>query len=266
MERISTNIINKGQNKMHRLAKLRDVQSLIKMVNIISLSLLFSFFFSKSSFFSFLHSLNFYLSTFPYQLFTHTIDKNCIFLLCNGLLVFLAKYSGLIKTLSLSNNNNNPQDHDDHQSCYYSKNNHNVYSHHHDDQSHLMSSSSSSPTKEVLVVLETIKDDHHDHEDENVVIKEEVKTILEDHKNEEQESEFPVSNNQKEEEEEETSLVQVQEKEEEFSWSEDEDDEEEEELGNGKLSTEELNKKFDEFIRRMKEELRIEAQQHLIMV
>ncbi|KAF4362257.1 hypothetical protein F8388_008141, partial [Cannabis sativa] len=68
------------------------------------------------------------------------------------------------------------------------------------------------------------------------------------------------------EEEEETSLVQVQEKEEEFSWSEeDEDDEEEEELGNGKLSTEELNKKFDEFIRRMKEELRIEAQQHLIM-
>lgn len=37
--------------------------------------------------------------------------------------------------------------------------------------------------------------------------------------------------------------------------------------GNGLLSTEELNRKFDEFIRRMKEEIRIEAQQlHLVMV
>ena len=45
-----------------------------------------------------------------------------------------------------------------------------------------------------------------------------------------------------------------------------EDDEEEEEEGSGTLSTEELNKKFDDFIRRMKEEIRIEAQQQLVMV
>lgn len=32
------------------------------------------------------------------------------------------------------------------------------------------------------------------------------------------------------------------------------------------LSTEELNKKFDDFIRRMKDDLRIEAQQRLVMV
>lgn len=48
---------------------------------------------------------------------------------------------------------------------------------------------------------------------------------------------------------------------------EEEDDEEEETRESmGMLSTEELNKKFDEFIRKMKEELRIEAQQQLIMV
>lgn len=46
-----------------------------------------------------------------------------------------------------------------------------------------------------------------------------------------------------------------------------EEEEEEEELSGSKiLSTEELNKKFDEFIRRMKEEIRIEDQQQLVMV
>lgn len=46
--------------------------------------------------------------------------------------------------------------------------------------------------------------------------------------------------------------------------------EEDVEAGNGMLmsstSTEELNKKFEDFIRRMKEELRIEAQRQPIMV
>lgn len=36
--------------------------------------------------------------------------------------------------------------------------------------------------------------------------------------------------------------------------------------GNRKLSTEELNKKFDDFIKKMKTELRMEAQRQLIMV
>ena len=79
----------------------------------------------------------------------------------------------------------------------------------------------------------------------------------------------------KEEEEEETSSFVLEEKKEqnesvsEFLIEErieEDDDEEEEEEGNGTLSTEELNKKFDDFIRRMKEEIRIEAQQQLVMV
>lgn len=47
---------------------------------------------------------------------------------------------------------------------------------------------------------------------------------------------------------------------------EEEEDEEETRESMEMLSTEELNKKFDEFIRKMKEELRIQAQQQLIMV
>ncbi|KAG8385863.1 hypothetical protein BUALT_Bualt03G0089400 [Buddleja alternifolia] len=39
-----------------------------------------------------------------------------------------------------------------------------------------------------------------------------------------------------------------------------------EEVNDARVSTEELNKKFEEFIRKMKEELRIEAQQQLITV
>ena len=79
---------------------------------------------------------------------------------------------------------------------------------------------------------------------------------------------------EEEEEEEETgSFVLEEKKEQNESVSEflieeriEEDDEEEEEEGSGTLSTEELNKKFDDFIRRMKEEIRIEAQQQLVMV
>lgn len=54
--------------------------------------------------------------------------------------------------------------------------------------------------------------------------------------------------------------------------SEEEEDEEitenttVEEVNDGSVSTEELNQKFEEFIRKMKEEIRVEAQQHLLTV
>lgn len=70
---------------------------------------------------------------------------------------------------------------------------------------------------------------------------------------------------QEEEEEETGSFVLEEKKEQNESVSEFLIEEEEEE-GNGMLSTEELNKKFDDFIRRMKEEIRIEAQKQLVMV
>lgn len=53
--------------------------------------------------------------------------------------------------------------------------------------------------------------------------------------------------------------------------SEEEEDEEitentVEEVTDGSVSTEELNQKFEEFIRKMREEIRVEAQQHLLTV
>uniref|UniRef100_A0A6N2NCT9 DUF4408 domain-containing protein n=1 Tax=Salix viminalis TaxID=40686 RepID=A0A6N2NCT9_SALVM len=73
------------------LSKLKKITQLLLSVSVFSLLL------SHHSLGpSLLHSLCFYLSTVPVQLFTHTLDKNCIFLLCNGLLVFVSKYSGFI--------------------------------------------------------------------------------------------------------------------------------------------------------------------------
>lgn len=88
------------------------------------------------------------------------------------------------------------------------------------------------------------------------------------------EEEFEEQNQKREEEEEEISGVELEE-----DVDDDEEDEgcftdevEEEEEGKGRelevvVSTEELNKKIEEFIRKMKEEMRIEAAQtHLIAV
>jgi len=63
-----------------------------------------SFLFSPSSFLVFLHYFKFYFSTFPSLLFTHNIDKNSMFLLCNGLLVFV----GITKSLSRPSSDDKP--------------------------------------------------------------------------------------------------------------------------------------------------------------
>ncbi|KAB1208731.1 hypothetical protein CJ030_MR6G003672 [Morella rubra] len=63
---------------------------------LLSVSLL-SVIYSHSSFLPFLlHSFHVYISTSPLKLFSHSIDKNYMFLLCNGLLVFIVKISGLV--------------------------------------------------------------------------------------------------------------------------------------------------------------------------
>ncbi|KAJ6949765.1 hypothetical protein NC651_003675 [Populus alba x Populus x berolinensis] len=75
---------------LRALSKLTESPILKKITQFLLSVSVFSFLLSNySSGPSFLHSLYFYLSTVPVQLFTHTLDKNCIFLLCNGLLVFV---------------------------------------------------------------------------------------------------------------------------------------------------------------------------------
>ena len=88
---------------LRALRKLTESRILKKITQFLLSVSVFSLLLSNySSGPSFLHSLYFYLSTVPVQLFTHSLDKNCIFLLCNGLLVFVAKYSGLASSSSKS--------------------------------------------------------------------------------------------------------------------------------------------------------------------
>ena len=177
-----------------------------------------------------------------------------MFLICNGLLVFLANYSGLVRSLSLSSQ----------QDELHFKN-------------FIASYKSESPMPpkklELIAVPESIglvenvaKEEGNEEEYYLINQRETKKEVVEDKEQEE-----------KDQEQEETALEHVAEhKDENKYWlkddflseqeEEEEDEDENEEVGSGEMNTEELNKKFDEFIRRMKEELRIEAQRQLIMV
>lgn len=58
---------------------------------------------SYSLFPSLLHSFHEFSSYFSIKLFTYSSERNYIFLLCNGILVFIIKNSGLISTTNISN-------------------------------------------------------------------------------------------------------------------------------------------------------------------
>ncbi|PQM42082.1 AT-rich interactive domain-containing protein 4B [Prunus yedoensis var. nudiflora] len=197
----------------------------------------------NSSLLSCLHSLNFYFSTFPYQLFTHTIDKNCMFLICNLLLVVLAKCSGLIRSPSPPHRTND-------ETTFKNREGGSGF------ESPMLETEEPAMQKEDVKVESMESAEHVAAEEgqQSEPLINQVETDAEkaaeeykDQKEQKPESEFIVP----EEEEEENGTLA-----------------EEDEDGNGMLSssTEELNKKFEDFIRRMKEELRIEAQRQLIMV
>ncbi|KAL6284237.1 hypothetical protein ACE6H2_015166 [Prunus campanulata] len=198
----------------------------------------------NSSLLSCLHSLNFYFSTFPYQLFTHTIDKNCMFLICNLLLVVLAKCSGLIRSPSPPHRTND-------ETTFKNREGGSGF------ESPMLETEEPAIQKEDVKVESMESAEHVAAEEgqQSEPLINQVETDAEkaaeeykDQKVQKPENEFIVP--EEEEEEENGTLA------------------EEDEDGNGMLSssTEELNKKFEDFIRRMKEELRIEAQRQLIMV
>ncbi|KAF8031707.1 hypothetical protein BT93_D0813 [Corymbia citriodora subsp. variegata] len=89
-----------------------DYQKLSRFTKLLLSISVFSLLFSSSIFLSFLPQLHFHLSTFLLRLFTHSVDKNCIFLLCNGIVVFLTQNLGFIGTKTtrswLSSSNNDP--------------------------------------------------------------------------------------------------------------------------------------------------------------
>ncbi|XP_057464621.1 uncharacterized protein LOC130754429 [Actinidia eriantha] len=227
---------------LHSLIQFITSQSLVKITQLLVSVSVFSIFILYSSWHSFFfHSFKFY-----------SIDKNCSFLICNGILVFLAKTSGLIRFSPSSDLNQQLLEkigdgyEDNLRSTSLETNE--AFLEKEDSLENTM------PLENIAV------EEEEDQEESKFSMERESKEsnlIVED---EEQESPSGLLKITSGDEESEKELGTV-----EFPINEDDDNEEEEE--NMLLSTEELNKKFDEFIRRMKEEIRIGAQQQqLIMV
>ncbi|TYH04775.1 hypothetical protein ES288_A08G032900v1 [Gossypium darwinii] len=160
---------------------------------------------------------------FPFVVsFIHNIDKSYMFLLCNGLLVFLAKFSGSISSSKYNNN---------------------------------------------LSVLDDDDDEDEDipHTVESLVL-DQPKTPL-SQKDEAIENSALMEETAAAEVEIETQNCSLQEEEDEGEkWGLDPLMKNGVFVGESTESTDELNKRFDEFIRKMKEELRVEARQQLVMV
>ncbi|XP_042041373.1 glutamic acid-rich protein-like [Salvia splendens] len=149
-------------------------------------------------------------------------ERKCMFLLCNGILAFLAKNLNL---------NTSARDNFDREDCLFTV----EYDH---------NSSNASEVPEEIEIK--VQDDRASQNAADEIIETEI--VCEDWNEDEDED-------GDEDDEDEDG---------------DEDDEESEPpsvVSDMRVSTEELNKKFDEFIRKMKEEIRIEArQQYLIVV
>ncbi|BAT80602.1 uncharacterized protein HKW66_Vig0253080 [Vigna angularis] len=223
-----------------------------------------SFLFSPSSLLVFLHYFKFYFSTFPSQLFTHNIDKNSMFLLCNGLLVFV----GITKSLSRSSSDDKPSTFvkDDGSQSQFSVT----------GASDLMLEitetvvQSSEPDQHKNAAAEKVKERENCAEEE--VLENVEKIIVVDEGLER--GSCIVLKAEKEELDEETEQLDVSDGEQDKGSEIDyilieesvEEEEEHAEEESSMLSTEELNKKFEDFIRKMKEDLRIEAQRQLVMV
>ncbi|CAG7877719.1 uncharacterized protein LOC103870193 [Brassica rapa] len=168
---------------------------------------------------------NFYLCKLTIQLVTHAVDKMYMFLVCNGLLVFVAKYSGLISSSKPVEESWSSTDQ--------------TFDHRDFD------------SYDATLELEYYSDDHD--RETKTFLAEEVSTqdqeTEEEKEDEDEESDEPLPNNGDLEEE---CDIRAESREEEDNV--------------GMVTEEDINKKFDEFIRKMKEELRLEAKQHLILV
>ncbi|KAJ0249364.1 Uncharacterized protein HA466_0148720 [Hirschfeldia incana] len=170
---------------------------------------------------------NCYLYRFIIQLVTHAVDKNYMFLLCNALLAFVAKCIATSKPVEEGwSKTDKTFDYRDFESY------------------------------DAILELEycTV----HERGSESFLA-EEVST-----KDQETEEEKEDQETEEEKEDQETESGK-----EEGEYDEpltDNGDIEGEEDNVGVVTEEEMNKKFDEFIRKMKEELRIEARRQLIVV
>ncbi|KAJ4730219.1 Transmembrane protein [Melia azedarach] len=198
------------KNHQKTLERFRE-SSFVKMATKFLLSVsVFSVIFSYSSLLPFLlHSFNFSYTAYSKEFLGYSIDKNYMFLLCNGILVFIVKNSGII--------GKSPEEND-----FTAKN-----------------GVRNRDSRREVVKLSEMKES---------ILEEKLVEGAEDTENV-----LSVAQDDEEKEQENKSLIVPE-----------EEEEEEEEEGIGLLSVEELNKKCDDFIRRMKLEIKVEAQQLLM--
>lgn len=182
---------------------------------------------SYSSLVSFLlHSFNAFTSAASVKLFSYSFDKNYMFLLCNGLLVFIVKNSGLIGTSPPGSTDLNNDEH----APKNSENRKRVVE---------LAETTAPKAKEEVVNVEVEQEQEREDDEIFITVEEEA----------EEEDKRVLITQDEEEEGCRNSLIMV------------EDHDAYEEEGIESLSREELNKKCDDFIRRMKEGIKLEVQQ-----
>ncbi|GFY91636.1 hypothetical protein Acr_08g0000320 [Actinidia rufa] len=233
--------------KYHELLK----KALQFLVFVSVLSFLLSYSSGISHFFHYYY-YNFHFSKWVFPLLNRTLERKYIFLICHGIVVFIAKSSSFTSS----------------------------------PNSHFTDEFAKADEDGVKTAVAEMESPVENKEE----IVESVIESLENVQEEEEEEENGSSNINVQEPESPVLVMGAEEEEEEYEEREAsglvevitgiEDDEEKEEEANGSLipppakdeenevnvTTEELNRKIDEFIRRMKEEIRIGAQQQLIAV
>ncbi|KAL3508382.1 hypothetical protein ACH5RR_027783 [Cinchona calisaya] len=229
---------------------------------VVSVSFLFSFiYYSKYSSWCYflLHSFKFYLSAIP----LHTLDKRWIFLICNGILVvLLANTSDLVSS--------QPSGFDLPSEQY------DLHTPPPADQMKVLLLENAAVSEEEEEEEEGQEGENDEEPEEEEEEEEEEKEegdnklslMVEDHHEEQAPDEYGGEYEAYHEAEEipyhEEENIEKDSEIADFLWEEQVQVE-----GGGqmeKMSAEELNKKFEDFIRKMKEELRIEAQQQYLVV
>ncbi|KAL0398889.1 UNVERIFIED_CONTAM: hypothetical protein Sradi_2232200 [Sesamum radiatum] len=212
----------------------KSYQFMKKTLQFLVLVSFFSCLYSYFSGFPFFFSYNLQFSTLVFPLLAQALDRKYMFLICNGILAVLAK------NLRLSSSSLNMKSAED----------------------SVKEITQLPPIKEETTVEENVASVECAETPHDVAVADEKQT--------QQEQEQGYGDFRKD------GIILESE---EWEDEEDEDDEDgleasrvaegtsaTEQVIDASVSTEELNKKFEEFIRKMKEEIRVEAQQQLITV
>lgn len=267
----------KFQNFLQSLDKFMESQFMKKSTQLLALISLFSFLFPcyssyLSSFFSH-YSLNYSFSRFPFQLLSHAMDKNYVFLICNG--IFLV----LLANTSISEEQQEEKEEEEDKDKEEKVEEDEFLNEFQEDNLPLCIGMRSSyleiTYQEEEVHAHAQCEDHEEVSHELTSDVENSNMTIVEYKQDEATLEGQAMDEQKEvggsEDKECSRTYEIIEEDnieeddrEENDFLIEEEEEEEEPLN--KLSNEELNKKFEEFIRKMKEEIRIEARQQLVLV